>query len=82
MNADYYFKEAAKKCISGDLPQAVLLVKKGLTLTPDHYNCRFTQGVIMFKLGLVCEAASDFYKLTLLNSHEASVYLNLAICLI
>ena len=82
MNADYYFKEAAKKCISGDFPQAVLLVKKGLALTPDHYHCRFTQGVIMFKLGLVCEAASDFYKLTLTNPEESSIYLNLAICLI
>lgn len=64
MNSDYYFKEASKKCLREEMPKAIDLVKRGLALNPQHYLCRFLQGVMMFKLGLVCEASSDFYLLT------------------
>jgi hypothetical protein len=32
MNADYYFKEAGKKSMRGELPQAIDLLKRGLIL--------------------------------------------------
>jgi hypothetical protein len=56
-NADYYFIEAAKKSLRGDLTFAVDLLKRGLIGSPKHYNCRFNHGVLMFKFGLIVEAS-------------------------
>jgi len=55
-NADYYFIQAAKKSVRGDLTVAIDLLKRGLLITPDHYKCRFNLGVLMFKFGLIFEA--------------------------
>lgn len=57
MNPDYYFIEAGKKAMRGELTSAIDLLKRGLVLNPDHYLCRFNHGVVMFKLGLISEAA-------------------------
>ena len=53
MNSDYYFKEAAKKSLAGDLTHGIELLKRGLLLKPNHFLCRFNHGVLMFKFGLV-----------------------------
>ncbi len=45
-NADFYFVEAGKKSMRGELPQAIELLKRGLTLTPNHFLCRFNHGVL------------------------------------
>lgn len=60
MNADFYFREAAKKSLMGDLTYAVDLLKRGLLMKPDHYQCRFNHGVLMFKFGLIRIAVEDF----------------------
>lgn len=45
-NADFYFVEAGKKSLRGDLPQAFDLLRRGLQLNPHHFLCRFTHGVL------------------------------------
>jgi hypothetical protein len=57
MNADYYFIMAGKKASMGELAQAVDLLKRGLLLNPKHFFCRFSHGVVLFKLGLIVEAS-------------------------
>jgi tetratricopeptide (TPR) repeat protein len=83
MNSDYYFKEAAKKSLAGDLTHGIELLKKGLLLKPNHFLCRFNHGVLMFKFGLIREAAEDFE--SIIKDHpktkEYWVYFNHAICL-
>lgn len=56
-NADYYFIEAAKQGLRNELTKALQLLKRGLELKPEHYLCKFNHGVILFKLGLINEAA-------------------------
>ena len=55
-NADFYFIEAAKVSLKGELTKAVQLLNRGLEIKPNHYLCRFNHGVILFKLGLIIEA--------------------------
>lgn len=57
---DYYFREAAKDSLSGDLTKAIERLKRGLMINPDHFLCRFNHGVLMFKQGLILEACEDF----------------------
>jgi len=64
MNSDFFFREAAKKSLRGDITHAIDLLKRGLLMTPGHYQCRFNHGVLMFKFGLVKEGLEDFKKLT------------------
>jgi tetratricopeptide (TPR) repeat protein len=54
--ADFYFIEAGKLSLKGDLPKAIELLKRGLELKPNSYLCRFNHGVVLFKLGLILEA--------------------------
>ena len=61
---DFYFIEAAKKSLSGDLTSAVESLKRGLMINPKHFICRFNHGVLMFKFGLIREARKDFEELT------------------
>lgn len=83
MNSDYYFKEAAKKSLAGDLTHGIELLKRGLLLKPNHFLCRFNHGVLMFKFGLVREASQDFE--SIIKDHpktkEYWVYFNHAICM-
>ena len=83
-NSDYYFIESGKNALSGDIPFAIELLKRGLSINQDHFLCRFNHGVIMFKIGLIKEAAHDFEMLTkkLPGKKEAWVYFNLATCYI
>ena len=57
---DYYFLEAAKKALGGDLTAAIEQLKRALILNPNHFICRFNHGVLMFKFGLIQEAMNDF----------------------
>lgn len=82
MNADFYFREAGKKALMGNLTQALDLLKRGLTMKPDHYQCRFNHGVILFKFGLIKEAIDDFKRLTDENPRMTWPKFNLAISLI
>jgi hypothetical protein len=52
-NSDFYFVEASKLSLRGDLTSAIEMLKKGLELKPTHLICRFNHGVVMFKLGLI-----------------------------
>ena len=81
-NSDFYFVEAGKLGLRGDLTLAIELLKRGLELKHDHFLCRFNHGVIMFKFGLVQEAAHDFYYLTQKYPREPWAYFNYAICLV
>jgi len=81
MNPDYYFVEAGKKAMRGELTSAIDFLKRGLALQPNHYLCQFNHGVLMFKFGLVTEAAQDFHTLSLSHPKEAWTHYNLAICL-
>jgi hypothetical protein len=56
-NADYFFIEAGKKAMRGEIPSAIDQLKRGLILSPKHYLCRFNHGVLMFKVGLIVEAS-------------------------
>lgn len=81
--ADYYFKEAAKKSVAGELTYGIELLKKGLLINPNHLQCRFNHGVILFKFGLIKEALSDFETIVLNHPRkELWAYYNRAICLI
>ena len=82
MNADFYFRKAAKKCLQSDLPHAIDLLKRGLQVSPTHYLCRFNHGVVLFKFGLIYEAAQEFWSLTEIHPKEAWPFYNFAICLI
>ena len=79
---DFYFIEAAKKSLSGDLTHAIELLKRGLLIKPNHFLCRFNHGVLMFKMGLIKEAATDFESLITAKQKDPWVYFNLATCLI
>ena len=79
---DFYFIEAAKKSLSGDLTHAIELLKRGLLIKPNHFLCRFNHGVLMFKMGLIKEAATDFESLINAKQKDPWVYFNLATCLI
>ena len=81
---DYYFREAAKKSLSGDLTSAIELLKRGLIINPNHFICRFNHGVLMFKFGLIGQAMKDFESLTTNRSgcKDPWVFFNLATCLI
>ena len=81
-NSDYYFIEASKLSLKGDLPSAIEMLKKGLELKPNHYLCRFNHGVLLFKLGLIQEAKEDFEFLDKQNSKEPLSSYNLAVCCI
>lgn len=81
-NSDYFFKMAGKKCLRGEFPHAMYLLKRGLVQNPDHYLCRFNHGVVQFKFGLIAEAAEDFLQLTNKYENEPWPFHNLAICLI
>jgi len=81
MNSDYYFVEACKKSLRGDMPHAIELLKRGLLINPNHFLCRFNHGVLLFKFGLIVEAAQDFKELTISNPKEPLTFFNLAICL-
>ena len=59
-NADFYFVEAGKLALKNDLTKALEFLKRGLELKPRHVFCRFNEGVILFKLGLIVEAGKDF----------------------
>lgn len=59
---------------------AIQLLKRGLELKPAHFLCRFNHGVLMFKLGLILVAISDFEMLLGLYPKEMATYFNLAIC--
>lgn len=59
-NSDFYFVEAAKISLKGDLTLAIEMLKKGLEIKPNHLLCRFNHGVLMFKLGLISEATEDY----------------------
>ena len=81
---DYYFLEAAKKSLSGDLTSAVEMLKRGLYINPNHFLCRFNHGVLMFKFGLIREAMKDFEQLTQHphGNNKPMVFYNYAICMI
>ena len=64
MNPDFFFVEGGKKALSGDLTSALDYLKRGLAINPTHYFCAFNHGVLLFKFGLITEAAHDFYKLS------------------
>ena len=39
---------------------AIQSLQKGLNINQTHMLCRFTHGVIMFKIGLISQAKVDF----------------------
>jgi len=84
--AAYYFKEAAKKSMAGELTYGIEYLKKGLLNNPNHIPCRFNHGVLLFKFGLIKEALSDFDKILKQQENhprpELWAYFNHAICLI
>jgi tetratricopeptide (TPR) repeat protein len=82
MNPDFYFVEAGKKALGGDLTSALDYLKRGLAINPAHYLCTFNHAVLLFKFGLITEAAMSFYNLTKTNPKEAWPNYNLAICLL
>lgn len=82
MNPDFYFVEAGKKALGGDLTSALDYLNKGLAINPTHYFCAFNHGVLLFKFGLITEAANDFHTLTKTNPKEAWPNYNLAICML
>lgn len=82
MNSDYYFIEAGKKSMRGDLPKAIELLKRGLQNTPDHYLCKFNHGVLMFKFGLIVEACCDYKHLTEKYPEKSLPFFNLSVCLL
>ena len=67
--------------MSGDLTNAIELLKRGLLIKPNHFLCRFNHGVLMFKMGLIKEASADF-EMLIPGSKEPWVYFNFATCLI
>ena len=57
---DFYFIEATKHSLTNNLTIAIESLHKGLEINPTHLFCRFTHGVLMFKLGLLSQAKFDF----------------------
>ena len=83
-NPEFYFVDAAKKALSGNLLHAIEQLKRGLQLNPNHFLCRFNHGVLMFKFGLISEAKKDFEQLTSnpIGKKDPWVFYNLATCMI
>ena len=61
---------------------AIEELHKGLTINPNHLNCRFTHGVIMFNLGLFSQARNDFKILMDLYPNELNTFFNYALVLL
>jgi len=72
---------ATKQALVNDLTLAIETTNKGLSLFPNHLFCRFLHGVLMYKLGLLVDAESDFRVVTKLHPRELAGHYNLALCL-
>mmetsp|Transcript_2970 Transcript_2970/g.4557 ORF Transcript_2970/g.4557 Transcript_2970/m.4557 type:complete len:169 (+) Transcript_2970:3229-3735(+) len=79
---DFYFMEASKLSLRNNLTQAIESLHKGLNINPLHLYCRFTHGVIMFKLGLLSQAKHDFQMLFERNPKEFLLHYNYALTLL
>jgi predicted Zn-dependent protease len=76
---EHYFIQAMKYCERNMIPQAIDESRKGLMIKPDHLQCRFNHGVLMFKLGLIKQSESDFQMLVDTKTKDPGAYYNLAI---
>lgn len=81
-NADFYFIEAGKLSLKGDLTKAIDMLKRGLQLKPNHYLCRFNHGAVLFKLGLILEAAKDYEGLLQQHPSDSCAAYNLSVCMV
>ena len=80
-NPNYYFLMAAKQALVNELTLAIETTNKGLIVDPQHLYCRFLHGVLMFKLGLLVDAESDFRTVSKLHPKELAGHYNHALCL-
>jgi hypothetical protein len=76
---DFYFIQASKQSFQNNLTLAVESLYRGLAINPKHMLCRFTHGVIMFKLGLMSQARDDFKMLLPLYPKEFYISYNYAL---
>ena len=79
---DFYFIQASKHSLRNNLTMAIESLHKGLLLNPRHLMCRFTHGVLMFKLGLLTQAHDDFHYAYHLYPKELSLHYNMALTLL
>ena len=78
-SSEYYFVEATKMCLNNNLRDALQSLHKGLSLNPIHLFCRFTHGVLMFKMGMLTQAKADFEMIRDHYPKEHSLHYNLAL---
>jgi len=81
-NAFYYFIEASIHAIRNDLTYAIQSLHTGLQMEPTNLHCRFTHGVLMFKLGLMNQAEFDFEVCSRLYPKEPLCHYNFALTLL
>lgn len=74
-----YFIQACKHGYRNDLTLAIQSLHKGLAINQDHLLCRFTHGVLMFKLGLFTQAFYDFERMIELYPDELITHYNYAL---
>jgi tetratricopeptide (TPR) repeat protein len=80
-NPNAYFLMAAKQALVNELTLAIETTNKGLVADPNHLFCRFLHGVLMYKLGLLVDAESDFKVVTKIHPRELAGHYNYALCL-
>lgn len=81
MTNEYYFIQAGLSAQANKLEDAMQLCSRGLQLTHNSVLHRFTHGVIMFKLGLLTQAESDFRYISEQKPRKSYYLYNLALCL-
>jgi tetratricopeptide (TPR) repeat protein len=80
-NPNYYFLMAVKQALVNELTLAIETANKGLALNPNHLFCRFVHGVLMYKLGIIEDATSDFELISSTYPKELAGHYNYALCL-
>lgn len=81
-SAQFYYIEACIHALRNDLTFAIQSLHTGLRLEPTNLHCRFTHGVLMFKLGLLSQAEFDFEVCTRLHPRERLCFFNYALTLL
>lgn len=80
-NPDFYFLKAAKQSLNNELTNAIESLNKGLAINPSHLLCKFNHGVLMYKLGLLSQARSDFQMISALYKKEFAGHYNFGMTL-
>ena len=80
-NEAFWWRTGKEKIARNELAEALKCFQNGLKIDPTNVFCRFSHGMMCFKLGLILEAKNDYQMVSSLYPKEILAHFNLAICL-